>query len=164
MALLLSLSFQSDTGKWKPVLRALQSRLGRENEIEKRSLSFQSDTGKWKPVLRALQSRLGRENDSLCFQFDTGIRNKIFSNGSFSFLVGSPSVQALGIRKQFLDFVSGLFLDLTSGNSGLETFSFGNSGLETFAPGLGKLKHSVCSLKFGFLIIGNVSGLDIRIE
>ncbi|RIA81050.1 hypothetical protein C1645_837612, partial [Glomus cerebriforme] len=30
-------------------------------------------------------------------------------------------------------------------------------GKETFAPGLEKLKHSVCSLKFGFLGVENVS-------
>ncbi|RIA97825.1 hypothetical protein C1645_813540 [Glomus cerebriforme] len=51
-------------------------------------------------------------NGYLCIQFDTGIRNsslsssvrtgkgnETFSNSSFSFLVDSPSVWALGIRK-----------------------------------------------------------------
>ncbi|RIA78864.1 hypothetical protein C1645_842186 [Glomus cerebriforme] len=74
---------------------------------------------------------------SLCFQFNTGIENgslgfqiKMLSNDSFSFLVDSPSVQALEIRKQFLNFISVCFCEL-----GLETFSSENSESEK--------KHSV---------------------
>ncbi|RIA94512.1 hypothetical protein C1645_817873 [Glomus cerebriforme] len=121
-------------------------------EIEKRSLSFRSDTEKWKPVLRALRFSVHSvrywnqkwfsklfSSDWKVKTFDTGIRNgslgfqiKILSNGSFSFLVDSPSVRVLGIRKRFLDFVS------VSG--------FFDFGLEIwFAPGLGKLKHKFYS-------------------
>ncbi|RIA88856.1 hypothetical protein C1645_877094 [Glomus cerebriforme] len=73
-------------------------------EIKKWYLSFQSNTEKFfelfglewegkmvlcafslilesEMVLQALQSRLERENVSLCFQFDTGIRNVLLAFG-----------------------------------------------------------------------------------
>ncbi|RIA83921.1 hypothetical protein C1645_742715 [Glomus cerebriforme] len=68
----------------------------------------------------------GRENGFLCFQFDTGIRNN------------SPLVWALGIRKRFLDFVSGM--EVSSRNSHLMHLL-----KELFASGLGKPKPSAFS-------------------
>ncbi|RIA80729.1 hypothetical protein C1645_882001 [Glomus cerebriforme] len=70
-------------------------------------------------ILRALQSGLEGENEML-------------SNGSFSFLVDSPSVRALGIRKRFLDFISGMEdqIRLWEFRIRKETFGSGNSESE----------------------------------
>ncbi|RIA82601.1 hypothetical protein C1645_835115 [Glomus cerebriforme] len=83
-----------------------------------------------KMVLRTLQSGMGRENSSLGFQI------KIFSNGSFSFLVDFPLVQVLGFHfRLFFDF--GLEIWFSSENSGLEIFGFRNSEF--------RKKHKFCS-------------------
>ncbi|RIA82974.1 hypothetical protein C1645_743401 [Glomus cerebriforme] len=93
----------------------------------------------------------------------------------FSFLIDSPSVRALGIRKRFLNFISGsgfflisawksgLLLDLRNQNIwlwgfgigniwlwdlGLETFSSGDSGLETFGSGNLGLEINVLTERF----------------
>ncbi|RIA79452.1 hypothetical protein C1645_882663 [Glomus cerebriforme] len=61
---------------------------------------------KEKTVFQALQFGMERKNSSLSFQI------KMFFNGSFSFLVDFYSVWALGIRKRFLDFISGMEVSL----------------------------------------------------
>ncbi|RIA82147.1 hypothetical protein C1645_835828 [Glomus cerebriforme] len=98
----------------------------------KMSFGFQSNTGKWQMVLRALWSRMG---------------NETFSNSSFSFLVDSPLVRALGIRKWFLDFILGIedraFFRIRLEN--LVSFKVtSNLSFGTFAPRLGIPKY-----KFG---------------
>ncbi|RIA85759.1 hypothetical protein C1645_830309 [Glomus cerebriforme] len=178
-----SLSFWSDTEKWEMVLRALRSGMGRETVLYTFSSILESETvlcafgsileskmfselfspdweGKTllcafssilesETVFRALQSRLGGENASLCFRFDTGIRN-----GSLSFQINFSLVQTLGIRKWFLDFISGI--EISSQNSHLmhllkeslleNLVSFEVKTLklsfQNFAPELGKPKCS----------------------
>ncbi|RIA78881.1 hypothetical protein C1645_842140 [Glomus cerebriforme] len=75
------------------------------NRRENGSLCIQFNTGIRNGSLSS-SVQTGKGNASLYFRFDTGIRNgsfgfqiKMLSNSSFSFLVDSSSVWALGIRK-----------------------------------------------------------------
>ncbi|RIA92160.1 hypothetical protein C1645_821047 [Glomus cerebriforme] len=108
---------------------------------QKQSLDFWSNTRKW--------------------EWSLSFRLILESGNDF------PSVRTLGIRKRFLDFISALGIwNWKHSALGIQDWKHSTLKMETemFTLGLEILKHSVCFLKFGFLEIRNVSGLDIRIE
>ncbi|RIA94598.1 hypothetical protein C1645_817760 [Glomus cerebriforme] len=95
------------------------------------------------PVLQVLRSKMRRENVLRALQYEMERKNETFSNSSFSFLVDSSSVRALGIRKWYLDFTSDMKVSL-------QNFHL------MFAPGLGKLKRKFRNIQLWEFRIGNI--------
>ncbi|RIA82628.1 hypothetical protein C1645_743642 [Glomus cerebriforme] len=111
--------------KGKTVLLALRSKMGRENSSPSFSLKWEGKT-----VLCTFDLMLESKKILLAFRLVRKI-----GKYSFSFLVDSPLVQVLGIRKWFLNFILNYRDSALGIQNQKEIFSSENLGLKIFSSG-----------------------------